>query len=61
MAQPMSAPMNTVILDLATHPDEQWAVILGGRLLPIRFATEGEARRHLNALLMPELKAGSAA
>ncbi len=33
--------------DLATSPFEQWAVIVGGKLLPIRFAQEHEALQHL--------------
>jgi hypothetical protein len=39
-----------IVVDLAQHPHVQWACVLAGQLLPIRFATEREADTHLEGL-----------
>lgn len=41
---------NRVVVDLSRHPDVAYAVIWEDRLLPIRFATQGEAADHLFGL-----------
>ena len=46
-----ASPLNAVVRDLASHPFEQWAIVLGDELLPIRFGRSGEAHLHLSELL----------
>lgn len=50
----IDAKTNGIVLDLATHPVDQFAVILRGLLLPIRYASRNEAATHLMGLLSPE-------
>lgn len=47
--------MNGVAMDLAPHPEERWAVIINGLLLPVRFATQIEAVNHLGAMAYADL------
>ena len=51
-----AAPLNAVVLDLATHPVEQWAVIADGQLLPMRFAHEVDAAVHLGQVFQARKK-----
>lgn len=39
-----------VVVDLARHPEVDFAVVIDGQLLPMRFLTELEAIQHLGDL-----------
>lgn len=43
--------LNAVVLDLATHPVDAFAVVYHGKLLPIRFSTDDQAFLHLRQML----------
>lgn len=44
--------MNGVVLDLAPHPAVQYAVIVDGELLPVRFARRSEAVTHFGQIVV---------
>lgn len=48
--------LNAVVLDLAPHPDEVYAVIVRGKLLPMRFASYDQAHGHMRAMQHPRDK-----
>ncbi len=43
----MKPPTSMVAVDLALHPDVSWAVVFNGQLLPVRFGSEEDAKKHL--------------
>lgn len=48
--------INAVVLDLAPHPIDAWAVVYHGKLLPTRFSTEEEAGLHLGDIVADDAK-----